>query len=81
MRIFVAKLCWRIEFFFKYLRWGSLEGYPYCCVLQYALGGFLRIEHQAMRRGVVEPDPDALPKYKWVPCRWHQHRHPHWRKF
>ena len=61
---------------------GVWFGYPLCCVLQYALGAALGVREQAIRRGIVDlgqrPNGEHL---RWVPCRFHQLRHPRWRPY
>ena len=61
--------------FFRYLRLGIENGYPKCCVLDFAVGGWQGKHDMAMRRGSIFDGTDEV----YIPCRFHVGRHKAWR--
>lgn len=62
---------------FHHLVIGLRKGYPLCCVLSWAFDPY---PHSCQRRGLIDLGRRPTGEtHRWVPCRWHVHRHAAWR--
>lgn len=66
-----------VAIFLKHLRMGVWYGYPICCILHFSMDSALGKKRVAGRRGGIHPAPNKA----YVPCAYHQGRHPLWMPF
>ena len=73
---FPSRTVMSVAIFLKDLRWGIYYGYPWCCVLQFSVQRALGLRlKQGLNRGGIRIAPGRF----YVPCSYHQKRHPQWR--